>query len=131
LGFDVFQGNPEDVAVGDALDSELPADPSGRGCPTWYNRGAVKNKIHPKWYPEAKVSCACGSTFTTGSTLPTISVEICSACHPLFTGQQKFIDTAGRVDKFNQRVALADKKKAEAAARKQKKDADEAAAAAL
>jgi large subunit ribosomal protein L31 len=102
------------VAVGDALDSELPADPSGRGCPTWYNRGAVKNKIHPKWYPEAKVSCACGSTFTTGSTLPTISVEICSACHPLFTGQQKFIDTAGRVDKFNQRVALADKKKAEA-----------------
>lgn len=94
-----------------------------------YNRWAVKNKIHPKWYPEAKVSCACGSTFTTGSTLPTISVEICSACHPLFTGQQKFIDTAGRVDKFNQRVALADKKKAEAAARKQKKEADEAAAA--
>jgi len=94
----------------------------------WYNRSAVKNKIHPKWYPEAKVACACGATFTTGSTLPTISVEICSACHPLFTGQQKFIDTAGRVDKFNQRVALADKKKAEAAARKQKKDAETAAA---
>jgi len=88
----------------------------------------VKKKIHPKWYPEAKVSCACGSTFVTGSTLPTISVEICSACHPLFTGRQKFIDTAGRVDKFNQRVVLADKKKAEAAARKQRK-ADEVAAA--
>jgi large subunit ribosomal protein L31 len=90
----------------------------------------VKDKIHPKWYPEAKVSCACGSTFTTGSTLPSISVEICSACHPLFTGQQKFIDTAGRVDKFNQRVAQAEKKQAEATARKQKKD-EEAAAASL
>jgi large subunit ribosomal protein L31 len=90
----------------------------------------VKDKIHPKWYPDAKVSCACGSTFTTGSTLPSISVEICSACHPLFTGQQKFIDTAGRVDKFNQRVAQAEKKKAEATARKQKKD-EEAAAASL
>ena len=90
----------------------------------------MKDKIHPKWYPEAKVSCACGSTFTTGSTLPSISVEICSACHPLFTGQQKFIDTAGRVDKFNQRVAQAEKKQAEATARKQKKD-EEAAAASL
>ena len=65
---------------------------------------AVKDKIHPTWYPEANVHCACGSTFTTGSTLKSISVEICSACHPLFTGQQKLIDTAGRVDKFNQRA---------------------------
>ena len=89
----------------------------------------MKEKIHPKWFPEAKVSCGCGHTFTTGSTLPTISVEVCSACHPLFTGQQKFLDTAGRGDKFNQRVALAEKKKSEAAARKQKKDAEEAAAA--
>jgi large subunit ribosomal protein L31 len=56
-----------------------------------------------------------------------ISVEICSACHPLFTGQQKFIDTAGRVDKFNQRLAAAEQKKSEAAERKRKKD--EAAAA--
>ncbi|MFN2461432.1 MAG: 50S ribosomal protein L31 [Candidatus Velthaea sp.] len=90
----------------------------------------MKQKIHPKWFPEAQVNCACGATFTTGSTLPKISVEICSACHPLFTGQQKFVDTAGRVDKFNQRVAQADRKKAEAVARKQKK-ADEAAAASL
>jgi large subunit ribosomal protein L31 len=90
----------------------------------------VKEKIHPKWYPEAQVNCGCGATFTTGSTLPKISVEVCSACHPLFTGQQKFLDTAGRVDKFNQRVALADKKKAEAASRKRKKD-EEAAVAAL
>ncbi|MGH8164685.1 MAG: 50S ribosomal protein L31 [Rhodanobacteraceae bacterium] len=88
----------------------------------------MKEKIHPKWYPEAKVHCACGSTFTTGSTMPQIAVEICSACHPLFTGQQKFIDTAGRVDKFNQRAAVAKKKQDEAAARKAKRDAEIAAA---
>ena len=67
----------------------------------------MKEKIHPKWFPDARVHCACGNTFTTGSTLKEIAVEICSACHPLFTGQQKFVDTAGRVDKFNQRVAAA------------------------
>jgi len=81
----------------------------------------VKDKIHPKWFPEARVHCACGATFTTGSTLKEISVEICSACHPLFTGQQKFVDTAGRVDKFNQRIAAANKKKAEADERRRKK----------
>ncbi len=82
----------------------------------------MKDKIHPTWYPEAHVHCACGNTFTTGSTLKDLSVEICSACHPLFTGQQKFIDTAGRVDKFNQRVAAADRKRAEAAERKRIKE---------
>jgi len=87
----------------------------------------VKEKIHPTWYPEARVHCACGSVFTTGSTMKEIGVEICSACHPLFTGQQKFIDTAGRVDKFNQRLLAAEQKKSEAAERKRKKD--EAAAA--
>ena len=56
--------------------------------------------------------------------MPEISVEICSACHPLFTGQQKFVDTAGRVDKFNQRAAAAKKKQDAAAARKAKKDAE-------
>ncbi len=81
----------------------------------------MKEKIHPTWYPDAKVQCACGSVFTTGSTAKSISIEICSACHPLFTGQQKFIDTAGRVDKFNQRMAAAEKKKAEAAERTRKK----------
>jgi large subunit ribosomal protein L31 len=82
----------------------------------------VKQKIHPTWHSEARVHCACGNTFTTGSTLKEIGVEICSACHPLFTGQQKFIDTAGRVDKFNQRMAAADRKRAEAAERKRVKD---------
>lgn len=89
----------------------------------------MKTKIHPKWFADAKVTCACGHTFTTGSTLPQISVEICSACHPLYTGQQKFVDTAGRVDKFNQRVAQAQVKQAEAKARKDRKVADEAATA--
>lgn len=83
----------------------------------------MKEKIHPKWYPEARVHCACGNTFTTGSTLPEIAVEICAACHPLFTGQQKLIDTAGRVDKFNQRAAAAKKKQEEAAARAARKKA--------
>jgi large subunit ribosomal protein L31 len=90
----------------------------------------VKSKIHPKWYPEARVHCACGSSFVTGSTLPEIAVEICSACHPLFTGQQKLVDTAGRVDKFNQRSAAARKKQEEAAARKVAREAKKAAAAA-
>jgi large subunit ribosomal protein L31 len=81
----------------------------------------VKQKIHPTWYPDAKVHCACGHTFSTGSTAKEISIEICSACHPLFTGQQKFIDTAGRVDKFNQRMLAAEKKKAEAEERARKK----------
>jgi large subunit ribosomal protein L31 len=82
----------------------------------------VKEKIHPTWYPEARVQCACGNVFTTGSTLKAVSIEICSACHPLFTGQQKLIDTAGRVDKFNQRAALAEKKQAEAAERRRIKE---------
>ena len=73
--------------------------------------------------------CACGNTFTTGSTLKEIHVEICSACHPLFTGQQKFVDTAGRVDKFNQRVAAANKKKEEAAERRRKKSEETTASA--
>lgn len=87
----------------------------------------MKEKIHPTWYAEANVHCSCGHTFTTGSTIKSISVEVCSACHPLFTGQQKFLDTAGRVDKFNQRMAAAEKKKAEAQERQRVKT--EAAAA--
>jgi large subunit ribosomal protein L31 len=60
----------------------------------------MKADIHPKWYPEAKIICACGNTFTAGSTKPEIRVEICSACHPFFTGQQKYVDTQGRVERF-------------------------------
>ncbi len=77
----------------------------------------MKTQIHPNWNADTHVKCACGSEFVTGSTSKDIRVEVCSACHPLWTGQQKFLDTAGRVEKFNQRAAMADKKKAEAAQR--------------
>ena len=71
----------------------------------------MKTAIHPKWYPEAKVTCACGNTFTTGATVPEITVEVCSKCHPFYTGQQKFVDTAGRVEKFKVRQAAKSTKK--------------------
>ena len=64
--------------------------------------------IHPK-YVEAKVACACGNTFTTRSTVPEIHVEICSACHPFFTGKQKIVDTEGRVEKFMQKYGMSNK----------------------
>jgi len=67
----------------------------------------MKTDIHPKWYPNAKVVCACGHTFTTGSTKEEIRVEVCSACHPFFTGQQKFVDTLGRVERFKKRKEAA------------------------
>jgi large subunit ribosomal protein L31 len=60
----------------------------------------MKASIHPKWYPEAKVTCACGNTFVTGATAPHIEVEVCYNCHPFYTGQMKYVDTAGRVDAF-------------------------------
>lgn len=64
----------------------------------------MKQGIHPTHYPNAKVLCACGNSFTTGSTVKEIRVEICSNCHPFYTGQQKLVDTAGRVDKFKKRM---------------------------
>jgi large subunit ribosomal protein L31 len=63
----------------------------------------MKKEIHPKYYPEAKATCACGAIFLVGSTLPEIKVEICSQCHPLYTGNEKIMDTAGRVERFNKR----------------------------
>lgn len=56
--------------------------------------------FHPKYYDNAVVTCACGATFTTGSTQPEIKVEICSNCHPFFTGEMKYVDTLGRVERF-------------------------------
>lgn len=60
----------------------------------------MKTAIHPKWYSEATVTCACGNTFTTGASVPSIYVEVCSVCHPFYTGQMKFLDTTGRVENF-------------------------------
>lgn len=62
----------------------------------------MKKEIHPS-YVDAVVTCGCGHTFNTRSTKPQIKVEICSACHPFYTGQQKFVDTAGRVEKFQKK----------------------------
>ena len=64
----------------------------------------MKRDIHPKYYQDAKATCACGNAFTTGSTLPELKVEICSACHPFYTGKQKLLDSARRVEKFRAKV---------------------------
>lgn len=67
----------------------------------------MKKDIHPQYNDKVKVTCSCGNTFETGSTIDNIHVEVCSACHPYYTGTAKFIDTAGRVDKFKAKVAKA------------------------
>ncbi len=67
----------------------------------------AKKDIHPTYFPAAKVHCACGEVFTTGATKAEIKVEICSKCHPFYTGEEKLIDTAGRVEKFKTRRAKA------------------------
>lgn len=64
----------------------------------------MKKDIHPEYYPEAKVICACGNTFTVGATKPVIRTDVCSACHPFFTGEQRIVDTAGQVDRFIRRL---------------------------
>ena len=65
----------------------------------------MKQGIHPKYY-EATVVCGCGNTFKTGSTKPELRVDVCSKCHPFFTGKQKLVDTSGRVDMFNKRYGI-------------------------
>ena len=64
----------------------------------------MKPKIHPKYFPNARVTCACGNSWTTGSTVPELKVDICSACHPFYTGEQRIVDTAGQVDRFMKRL---------------------------
>ena len=65
----------------------------------------MKADIHPTYYPDATVTCACGNTWKTGSTQKEIRVEICSKCHPFFTGKQKLVDSAGRVERFRRKYA--------------------------
>ena len=69
----------------------------------------MKASLHPN-YIDASVKCSCGNTFTTRSTKPALSVELCNECHPFFTGKQKLVDTGGRVDRFNRRYGSRDKK---------------------
>ncbi len=65
----------------------------------------MKSAIHPTYHDDCLVTCACGNKFTTGSTLEKIEVEVCSKCHPFFTGQHKFVDIKGRIDKFKEKQA--------------------------
>jgi len=71
----------------------------------------MKQEIHPKLYKDCVVTCACGNSFKTTSASESINVEICSMCHPFYTGQQKFVDTEGRIDKFVKKQKVASEKK--------------------
>lgn len=91
----------------------------------------MKTGIHPTYY-DAKVTCACGNTFTVGSTKPEIYVEICAKCHPFFTGEMRFIDTMGRVEKFQQKQSASAgakvvSKKQKKVLKKQQEEAEDAA----
>ena len=83
----------------------------------------MKKDIHPEYHTNAKVICACGNTFTVGSTLPELHIEICSNCHPFYTGKQKFLDTARRVEKFKEKSAKQTSVSAERKGKKAKKAA--------
>ena len=81
----------------------------------------MKKDIHPEYYPEAQVICACGNTWTVGSTLPVIRTDICSQCHPFFTGEQRIVDSGGQVERFmrklerrDQMIAAAEQRRAQA-----------------
>lgn len=73
-----------------------------------------KGNVHPQYYADAKITCSCGAVFTAGSTKKELHTELCSHCHPFYTGQQKLVDTAGRVDKFRTKVEKAKKAQEEA-----------------
>jgi large subunit ribosomal protein L31 len=86
---------------------------------------------HPKYYPDAVVKCACGNTFTVGSTKPSLEVEICAKCHPFFTGEMRFVDTMGRVERFQQTIREAQgkvyvSKKQKKVLKRQQEEAEEA-----
>jgi large subunit ribosomal protein L31 len=66
----------------------------------------MKDKIHPKYYDNAKVTCLCGNTFTIGSTKQEIRVEVCGKCHPFYTGEQRIVDSMGRVERFKKRYKM-------------------------
>lgn len=70
----------------------------------------MKKDIHPTYYKKVAVTCSCGNTFETGSTQKALHVEVCSACHPFYTGKSKLVDAAGRVDKFRQKLHQASTK---------------------
>ena len=85
----------------------------------------MKQAIHPQYFDQAQVICVCGNKFTTGSTREVIHVELCSNCHPFYTGEQRFVDSASRIQKFEQRSETAKKYQV---VKKEKKEAEKAKA---
>lgn len=85
----------------------------------------MKPNIHPRWYPQAQVVCGCGNMFTVGSTRESIRVEICSKCHPFFTGEMRYVDAMGRVEKFQQKQKRAKEVAAKISAKKKVKEKKE------
>lgn len=81
----------------------------------------MKKEIHPKYNKNAKFTCACGANFTAGSTIDELHVEICSECHPYYTGKAKLVDTAGRVDRFKNLLEKQEALKSKTAAKKSQK----------
>ncbi|HLA44152.1 MAG TPA: 50S ribosomal protein L31 [Aggregatilineales bacterium] len=82
----------------------------------------MKEAIHPTWYPEARIVCAsCGTEWTMGSTVANLRVDICSNCHPFYTGEQRIVDTEGQVDRFMKRLQVRDLRQAEQVAREEAK----------
>lgn len=73
--------------------------------PIRVSSSAMKTDLHPPYHSDAVVTCLCGNTFTTGSTLPELKTEVCSVCHPFFTGTQRIVDTGGQVERFRRRAA--------------------------
>lgn len=87
----------------------------------------MQTKIHPKWYPDCRVTCSCGNSILVGSTKAEFQIEVCSRCHPFYTGEMRFVDSEGRVERFKQkrkkaqtlRVQLEEKKKLKKTKKKQ------------
>lgn len=85
----------------------------------------MKQGIHPQYYDECRVVCTCGNSFITGSTVSEIKVEICAACHPFFTGQAKFVDTEGRIERFERKRQAALRQKGKTSKKKKVKSKQE------
>ncbi len=81
--------------------------------------------VHPQYFDDAKVVCSCGNSFTVGATVPEIHVELCNKCHPFYTGQQKFVDTASRIDKFRRKIEVAKEKPVKSKKETVEKDASD------
>lgn len=85
----------------------------------------MKPGIHPKYYPDAKIVCSCGNTWTAGSTQPEIHTDVCSACHPFYTGEQRIVDSAGQVDRFMKRLRTKDQIRAKVRAEAESRRSEE------